>query len=182
MAAKTLMTAAEFAKTGSETDGYELVRGELVPIPPPAKNHGYVSANAVFLLGSHTKKRGKGIVMCNDTGLITRRRPDTVRGVDVMVYVNPKTSGRDIPDGYAKEPPDLAVEIRSPSQSWKELMEKVLEYLNMGVRLVWVVDPKVKRVTVFSQDSEPQTFAAENELDGGDVLPGFRCKVAEFFA
>jgi Uma2 family endonuclease len=178
MPTKTLMTAAEFAKTGPETDGYELVRGELVRMPPPAEDHGIYNANIVCLLRNYTKKIGKGFVTCNDSGLITSKNPDTVRGVDIMVFLKRKR----VAAGYSVGPPDLAVETKSPSQSWKELMEKVLEYLNMGVRLVWVVDPKMKRVTVFSQDSEPQTLAAENELDGGDVLPGFRCKVAEFFA
>jgi Uma2 family endonuclease len=181
MPTKTLMTAADFAKSGPETDGYELVRGELVPMPPPTDGHGAVCANGVSLLKAYTKKLGRGIVTCNDTGLITGKDPDTVRGVDIMLCLNRKRRGAKDSATYSDRPPDLAVEVRSPSQSWKDLMDKVLEYLNMGVRTVWIVDPKVKRVTVFTPDHEPQTFAAENELDGAPVLLGFRCKVAEFF-
>ena len=180
MATKTLMTAAEFAKTGPETDGFELVRGELVRMPPTAERYGQVTAKIVYLLTSYTIKVGKGFVTCNDSGLITERDPDTVRGVDTMVFLNPKPRKKS-QSGYSVEPPDLAVEVRSPSQSWKDMMDKVVEYLRMGGRMAWVVDPKVKRVTVFTQDHEPQTFAAENELDGGEVLPGFRCRVADFF-
>jgi Uma2 family endonuclease len=180
MPTKALITAAEFAKTGPETNGYELVDGELVPMPPPAEGHGAVCANTVFLLKAYTKKLGKGVVTCNDSGLITGRDPDTVRGVDVMLFLGRKKVARE-PHAYSHRPPDLAVEIRSPSQSWKDMMDKVLEYLNMGVRLVWVIDPKVKRVTVFTQDREPQTLAEENELDGGEVLPGFRCQVSDLF-
>ena len=52
----------------------------------------------------------------------------------------------------------------------------------MGVPLVWIIDPSVKRVTVFRPDEAPVTLAAENDIDGGPVLPGFRCRVADFFS
>jgi Uma2 family endonuclease len=181
MATKTLMTAAEFLQTGPETDNCELVRGEVIPMPPPAERHGIVCANAVYLLKSYVKTRGQGSVMCNDTGIITRHDPDTVRGADVMVFLQPSWAGHPVPEGYADEPADLVIEVRSPNQSWPGVMTKVTEYLVMGVRLVWVLDPQRQRVTTFGHDQEPMTYAAENELDGGDVLPGFRCRVAEFF-
>jgi Uma2 family endonuclease len=181
MATKTLMTAAEFYQTGPETDGFELVRGELVPMPPPGDKHGMVCANGVFLLKSYVKTRGQGTVLCNDAGILTQHDPDTVRGVDIAVFLRASWEGQSPPSGYTREPPDLVVEVRSPTQSWTQVLHKVGEYLRMGVRLVWVIDPQRQRVTTFSPDQEPATFAAENELDGGEVLPGFRCRVAELF-
>jgi Uma2 family endonuclease len=181
MPTKTLMTAAEFAKTGPETDGYELVRGELVPMAQPAEGHGFVCVNTGYLLKAYTKKLGRGYVTGNDSGLITGRDPDSVRGVDLMVFLDRKRPPNKAYTSYSDRPPNLAVEIRSPSQSWKEMMDKVLEYLKMGAGMVWIIDPKVKRVTVYTQNQEPQIFAAENELDGGEILPGFKCKVAELF-
>lgn len=181
MATKTLMTAAEFWNSGPQTDGFELVRGELVPMPPPGDLHGIVCVNVAFALKSYTKQRGHGVVMSNDAGIITEKDPDSVRGVDVALFLHPAWAGQPAPEGYTDQPPDLAVEVRSPNQAWAAIVTKVGEYLRMGVRLVWVVDPKVRRVTVFTTDREPQTFAAENDLDGGDVLPGFRCRVEDFF-
>jgi len=178
MPTKTLMTAAEFEKTGPVTDGCELVRGEIVPMPPPGDRHGRVCVNSSYLLKGYTKAQGRGTVIGNDSGIITRRDPDSVRGVDVAVFMNPNWEA---PAGYTAEPPDLAVEVRSPSQTWTQVLDKVGEYLRMGVRLVWVIDPVRQRVTVFQPDEEPITFAAENDLDGGTVLPGFRCRVAELF-
>jgi Uma2 family endonuclease len=182
MATKTKMTAAEFLQTSTETDGFELVRGELVPMPPPGNRHGEVCANAVFSLKPYLKTVGHGTVLCNDAGIITRQAPDSVRGVDVAVFLHPSWQGQPAPVGYAAEPPDLVVEIRSPSQRWPEVVNKVGEFLMMGVRLVWVIDPQRQRVTVFGQDQEPMTYAAETELDGGEVLPGFRCRIAELFS
>ena len=178
MQTKALMTAEEFFQTGPETDGYELVRGELVLMPPGGDRHGVVCVNSAYLLKSYTKVVGRGVVMSNDAGIITQQNPDTVRGADVAVFMTP---GWQPPVGYTTDAADLTVEVRSPSQTWTQMLEKVREYLAMGVRMVWVIDPERLRVTVFRPDQEPAVFAPENELDGGDVLPGFRCRVAEFF-
>jgi Uma2 family endonuclease len=182
MATRVLLTAEEFARTGPETDGCELIRGEVVRMPPPGDRHGEVCINAAFLLKAYTKSIGHGTVIGNDAGILTRRDPDSVRGVDVAVFLKPSWQGEHAPTGYTSEPPDLVVEVRSPQQNWTEELDKVVEYLTMGAKLVWIIDPQVQRVTVFGRDREPMTFAPENELDGGEVLPGFRCRVAEFFA
>jgi Uma2 family endonuclease len=178
MATTTLLTAEEFAKTGPETDGCELIRGEIVKMPPPGDQHGKVCMKVGFILMTYTNALGRGTVLGNDAGIITRRDPDSVRGVDIAVFLNPEWEA---PEGYTTVPPDLAVEVRSPEQSWTAIADKLAEYLRMGVRLVWVIDPRRCRVTVFRPDEEPTTFAAENELAGGEVLPQFRCRVAEFF-
>lgn len=175
------MSALEFWNSGPSTDGFELVRGELFPMPPPGDQHGIVCANVVFLLKTYTKQAGRGVVMGNDAGIITEKDPDSVRGVDVALFLAPNWGSGSVPEGYTDQPPELAVEVRSPTQAWGDLAVKVGEYLRMGVRLVWVVDPKARRVTVFTSEHEPLTFAAESELDGGDALPGLRCRSAEFF-
>jgi Uma2 family endonuclease len=180
MATKTLMTAAEFAKTGPETDGFELVRGELMPMPPARRRHGRVCGRVAFLLGAYRQSRGCGEVLTNDAGIITEHDPDTVRGIDAAFYLNPPPDNSDA-DKYCDVPPDLAVEVRSEGQAWKELLAKMHEYVQMGARMVWIVDPGVRRLTVFEPEREPITYAAENEFDGGDILPGLRFKVAELF-
>lgn len=181
MATKTLMTATEFEQTGAETDGFELVRGELIPMPPPGVKHGVVCGNTIFLLKTYTKQIGRGVVVGNDSGIITEKDPDSVRGVDVALFLNPTWNGNVAVDGYTDQIADLLVEVRSPSQSWSAVVAKVSEYLQMGVKLVWAIDPKVKRLTVFTPDREPETFAAENEWDGGAMLPGLHFRVADLF-
>ena len=175
MATKTLMTAVEFSQSGPSTDGCELVRGELIPMPPPGDRHGIVCAIGVFLLKSYTKSLGRGTVMSNDSGIVTEQGPDSVRGVDIALFLQPIWQDQPAPEGYTDQPPDLAVEVRSPHQSWSDMVAKVAEYLRMGARWVWVVDPKARRVTLFAPDSEPQTLAAETQIDGGTILPGFKC-------
>jgi Uma2 family endonuclease len=179
---KGLITAEAFAGTGPETDGCELVRGEVLRMPPPGDRHGYVCGNVVFLLKSYLKQLGYGALLCNDAGIITRREPDSVRGVDAAVFLRPPWEGALPPIGYTSAAPDLVVEVRSPEQRWKDIVEKVAEYLGVGARSVWVIDPQAQRVTAFSPDQEPRTFAPENDLDGGAFLPGFQCRVSDFFA
>ena len=180
MATKTLMTAAAFAGTGPETDGFELVRGELTSIPPAKGRHGEVCMNVAILLGAYKKSRGSGTLIGNDSGIITEKNPDTVRGVDVAFFLDPSWQGP-APNRYFDEPPDLAVEVRSEGRPWKDLLAKAHEYFQMGVRMVWIVDPKVRRLTVFQPDEEPAIYASENKFDGGTVLLGFRCRIAEIF-
>jgi len=132
------------------------------------------------MLWNFNKSRGKGEVLSNDAGIITESDPDTVRGMDAALYLNAVADDLG-PDRYCDEPPDLAVEVRSEGQPWKDLLAKMHEYIQMGARMVWIVDPSVRRLTVFEPDREPITLAAENEFDGGEILPGLHFKVAEIF-
>jgi Uma2 family endonuclease len=83
--------------------------------------------------------------------------------------------------GYHTEVPDLCVEVVSPSNSMKQLKAKAKEYLFAGVRLVWIVDPEDRTVTIIVDPLESRTLEADATLDGGDVLPGFSCKVSDLF-
>jgi Uma2 family endonuclease len=84
-------------------------------------------------------------------------------------------------EGYVTIPPDLAVEVTSPSDGVYELEEKVDEYLRAGVRLIWVVHPEVRAILVVHGDGSAFRLRADGELSGEDVVPGFRCPVASLF-
>jgi Uma2 family endonuclease len=78
--------------------------------------------------------------------------------------------------------PDLAVEVVSPSNTAAEILDKVADYLDAGSRLVWVVEPTGRRVTVYRSRNEIHLLQEDGALDGYDVLPGFSVPVAEIFA
>jgi Uma2 family endonuclease len=174
------MSAAEFARTGPETDDCELIRGKVVRFPLPTALGGAVCTRIAILLGGFKKSRGRGCVLSNHTGFITSTNPDSVRAIDVAFFLNSPWTGP-TPDRFLTEAPDLAVEVRSEDQPWKALLEKANEYLKMGTRMVWIIDPKTERMTVFEPDREPTTYTAESEFDGAEVLPGLKFKVAEIF-
>ena len=77
--------------------------------------------------------------------------------------------------------PDLAIEVRSKNDRWSEILEKVAGYLRYGSPLVWVIDPKKQDVVVFRHNTEPATLTLADELNGGDVVPGFRFPVIRLF-
>jgi Uma2 family endonuclease len=163
--------------------GYcELVRGKVVPLPPPKPTHGIISAALTFALGSFVKKNKLGKVLCNDPGLYTARDPDSVRGVDVCFISNARLQEARRAPGYWETLPELCVEVISPGDTWSEVMEKVEEYLAAGVTLVWVVDPQRRKAYVFRPDRPPGTLSAGDSLEGEAVLPGFVLPLAELFS
>jgi Uma2 family endonuclease len=178
------MTAEEFYEWVHRPENagkwFELVRGEVIELPPPMKRHGVLSANVSRILGNYAFQRGKGYVAGNDSGVILERDPDSVRGPDVALYEDAQTFEEPHPK-YGEVPPRLAVEILSPNDRAAKVQQKITDYLRTGVALVWVVDPEGRTVTVYRPDRAPAVAAADDELSGEEVLPGFRCRVADFF-
>ena len=132
------------------------------------------------LLG-FAEKEGLGEIVTADTGFVLARGPDTLRGPDVAFVAKGRVpSATD--DSFAFEgAPDLAVEVVSPSNRPSEIHAKVADYLAAGTRLVWVVDPDPERrtITVYESLLAPRVLGADEEIDGADVLPGFRSRVSE---
>jgi Uma2 family endonuclease len=78
--------------------------------------------------------------------------------------------------------PDLAIEILSPGQNARLFAEKIQFYLRHGIRLVWVVDPIDRVITVYRPEADARQLLPEDVLDGEDVLPRFAVAVADIFA
>jgi len=177
-----LMTAEEFyawAELPENADKrYELENGVPIEMPPPSKPHGGICFLVAHVLGLYLLPRG-GSVFTNDTGLIVRRRPDTVRGPDVMAYVTREPIA-DMAFAPADDIPTLVVEVLSPSDRPGRTNRRVQSYLRRGIPMVWVVDPDERIVTVYTA-SEFRVFDETEELTGNGVLPDFRCPVASFF-
>jgi Uma2 family endonuclease len=180
-AADRLLTAAEFGALPDE-DGYrtELVRGQLVRSPRPMPLHARLVTRLARVLDEFVENAGTGVVL-TDPGVLLARDPDTVRGPDLAFYAH----GRVPESGYATGfwgPPDLAVEITSPTNRVSEIQARVTDYLDAGVRLVWVVDPPTRSVTCYADSGAARILRADEVLEGDDVLPGFRLPLHTFFA
>jgi Uma2 family endonuclease len=104
-----------------------------------------------------------------------------VRAPDVAFIARSRLPADGIPTGYWPFPPDLAVEIVSPTDRADAVQDKALDYLRCGVRAVWVVHPRSLSVTVFRSTTELRLLTVGDELDGGDVVPGFRMTVRDLF-
>jgi Uma2 family endonuclease len=180
----TRMTAEEFCdfvhRPENQAKWFELVRGEVIELPPPMKPHGVVCIRVGSILDRYTFDKGAGYVASNDSGVILERDPDTVRGPDVAVY-NDASTFADLHPKYEEVPPLLAVEVLSPNDRPSRVLDKIADYLRTGVRLVWVIDPERRTVSVHQPDKSPRTVGEHEGLTGEDVLPDLRCRVADFF-
>ena len=181
-ATTALVTAEQFFDLPAPADGskQELVRGEVVTMPSPGLEHGEVQVNVASAIKVFLKANPIGRVAV-ESGTVTERGPDTVRGPDVSFYSTARLPLGQRVQKYHTEVPDLCVEVVSPSNTPRKLKDKAKEYLFAGVRAVWIVDPDDRTVTIVTEPLESRVLEAGATLDGGDVLPGFSCKVAELF-
>lgn len=176
---KKLLTAEEFFLLPDPGDGsqQELVRGEIITMTPPGGMHGVSCNKAGRRLGNFVEDNDRGTVTSNDTGFITERGPDSVRGPDIAYWSKERLPV--VPVGYIEVAPDMLVEVLSPSNTSKLIREKLLEYFAKGVRLVWVIAPEDRTLTIYRTPDEGRILHETATVTGEDVLPGFSCRVSD---
>ncbi|MGQ9626393.1 MAG: Uma2 family endonuclease [Anaerolineae bacterium] len=175
-----LMTGEELLHLPDDGYRYELVKGELIKMAPPGAWHGVLAVRLGISLGQYVQESKLGEVAV-EAGYYLARDPDTVRGPDISFVSRERILPEGVPKGFWPFAPDLAVEIVSPSDTAEEVMTRVSDYLRAGTRLVWVVQPATKTVTEYRSFSQVRVLTEEDTLEGGEVLPGFACPVAEIF-
>ena len=175
------MTADELLRLPRGRFRYELVKGELKTMSPAGSEHGAVIMNLAVPLGQYIKANNLGIIFGAETGFKIAENPDTVLAPDVAFISREHIPASGIPKKYWPGAPDLAVEVLSPGDTAREVEKKVGQWLSAGARLVWTVDPARKNVTAHRASSPASTFSEMDELNGEDVVPGFRCPVSEIF-
>jgi len=169
------MTLEEFLE--SDLEGYEYVKGELIPVPPTSAEHGRISTNLFLPLGVYVRENQLGDVYMPDTGF---RVGERVLMPDIAFLSNAR-----MPDDLSKAfpiPPDLAVEVVSRTDALHQVEEKVFAYLEAGTPLVWVLKPRSKTVTVYRSETDITLLTRKDTLTGENVIKGFSCQVAELFA
>jgi Uma2 family endonuclease len=176
------MTPDEFLAYCSNEDKFcELIRGEVISVPPAGMDHSEVEGEAFVILRTYVKANGLGTVWGGDAGFILERDPFTVRSPDISFLAKSRFEGRPFPKGFCPGAPELAVEIISPSNSLPALEAKARMYLRAGGKAVWIMDPTTTTVRVYRPEAEPKLFQAGEDLDAEPAIPGFRCPVWKLF-
>lgn len=157
---------------------YELVRGELYEVMPTSRRHGEAVLQIGRLLLNWNDQSDAGKVM-GDSGYILERGPDTVRGPDISFVTKERLKPED-ERGFPDMAPDLAVEVRSPNETWPELEQKAREYFAAGCRMVWFIEID-SFLEVLRPNGERRRLGLQDTVELEDVLPGFRCRVRDFF-
>ena len=177
-----LITADQLLTLYSRGVRGELIRGELCETMPSGGRHGEVVVNMVIPMGSHIKLHSLGRLAASDSGVLLERDPDTVREPDIA-FISAERLPLDVEvTGYYEVVPDLVVEVVSPSDSAREVMDKALMWLSYGARMVWAVNPESRSVNVYRPGERTITLTESDTLDGLDILPGFTCPIADIFA
>lgn len=181
MSTQILITVEEFERMAEKLGPCELVRGEVVTLSPGGENHNKPTSNISGLLWNWARHTKLGRVRMNETGLVIQARAQTVRAMDLAYFSYERLPQDSAPGGFHTTAPNLIVEVMGKGQGWRQILEKVGEYLQAGVDLVWVVEPNSQRVHVYRPDAEPVMLQADDTLADNAILPGFACKVADLF-
>jgi Uma2 family endonuclease len=160
---------------------YELVDGKLVE-----RNVGWdsswIAGRLHHLLSTFCDSHGGGWVAPSDASYqCFFDEPKKVRRPDVSFIRTERLPASNRPQGHCSIAPDLAVEVISPRDLYSRVEAKVDEYLQAGTPLVWVVDPPTRTARVHRADGTVTDIHENGELEGEDVLPGFRCRLADVF-
>lgn len=176
-----LFTAEEYLRLPESGSPTELVRGRIVPLNVPNFRHGKLCARLATLLTCYAEERQLGHVLSNDAGVVTEREPDTVRGPDVSVYSYARVPKGADPAGYPDAVPEVAIEVRSPTDRWPKVLEKVSEYLNAGIDLVYVVDAQSQSVFPYTAEQPRRPLSGDDELTFPAPLDGLRFTARRLF-
>lgn len=165
----------------SEEGPCELIDGEVVPLSPGGYEHSLSSGNIFSLLREFVSARKLGRVLTNEVGVHVSDEPPRTRGADVAYVSYKRLPRHKAPKGFLPVPPDLIVEVFGSDSSWQRIEEKIADYHRLGVDMVWVADPYTRTVKRFPRGGAQDVVHDPGEIDGGEVLPGFKVSVSKFF-
>jgi Uma2 family endonuclease len=178
-------TVADLAALPSELPTgprrYELDNGRLISMSPPGDLHGAIELNIATQLKIQGDLRGHGKARSGEVGVVLWHNPDRVVGADAVFIANASLPIRRSPEGYLETIPDLAVEVLSKNESRPYVARKVADYLEVGVKVVWLADPASRTITEHRPGKEPAVLGTEELLTVEDLIPGFRMRVADAF-
>ena len=176
-----LVTVEEFMAMPDDGRRVELVRGEVQELAPSFAIAGVVGSNVMWLLDSHVRRHNLGRVFMDGVTFALVPHRHSARSPDIGFIRADRLPPRGFGPGPVRIPPDLAVEVLSPSETRKRLEAKLDDYREAETPLIWVVDPDARTVEVRPLDAPSYTLGEGDALTGAPVLPDFRCAVAELF-
>jgi len=176
------MTAQELLEYSHEPYQQELVDGILHEMEPPGAEHGIVAMRIGMSLAAHVGEHDLGFAFAGEIGFHLRSDPDTVRAPDAgFVSKASIAAAGGIPAGYWPGAPDLAIEVVSPNDRRSQVEGKALDWLAAGTRAVVVLDPPLRAATVYRARDDIRILTAHEQLDLGDVVPGWSARVGDLF-
>lgn len=179
--AAKLITIEDYEALGEDAP-FELIRGVLHEVAATKFVHMAVTGAFTGFLFIYSRQTLSGKVLTGEGGFLLERNPDTLIIPDVSFIRADRLPPASEKNEWTRVSPDVAIEVKSPSNTRKEIARKVAIYLDNGVPLVLVADTDYETITAHYADGRILVYHIGDILDGGDVLPGFSVPVAEIFA
>jgi Uma2 family endonuclease len=176
-----VLTSDELLTRPADGFRYELVRGELRKMAPAGFEHGGTIMNISTPLDQHVRANSLGKVYAAETGFLISSNPDTVRAPDVAFVARERVPDPSSARGYFPGPPDLAIEVISPGDSFAEVEEKVFDWINAGVRMVVTANPRNRTITAYRSLTDIVVLTEKDTLQGADIVPGWSIRVEDIF-
>ena len=175
-------TVEDLLARANDVNRYELVRGDLIMMSPASPVQGRYASRLTSVLTVYADENNLGEVYTAEPGFELHSEPEVVvRAPDVAFVRKDRIPPPDQQKGYWQLAPDLAVEIISPSETATQIQEKVQDYLSAGTKLIWLVFPEQKIVTEYQLPDQVRQLGITANLEGGEVLPGFRYELKKLF-
>lgn len=171
--------AQDLARLADSDKRYELIRGELIEMPPLSTSHGLIVASLIGALLPFIRANRLGQLMAS-TGFQLASDPDTVRAPDVAFISRERLMP--LSDSYYPFAPDLAAEVVAPADCVSDLCVKISEYFAEGARQVWVIYPTTRLLYLYTTPKTVRILDVNDTLEGGDLLPNFSLPIRELFA
>lgn len=184
MATEARLTAQDLLRIGDDGVRRELVNGRIIEMPPAGGIHGKIVSTIVWFLVDYNRRTGAGEVVSSDTGFVLNVPGDTerVRAPDAAFISRSRVAGGRLSESFIPNAPDLAVEVLSPSETGPDIQQKVRDYFDAGSRLVWLIAPQARTVTVYRADGSARLLRDHDTLEGEDVLPGLSFPLGDLFS
>ena len=173
-------TAEDSERLSAQGYRHELVRGKLRTMAPPGGPHGRSTSRLSFYVMQITISQDLGETFAAETGFLVGRNPDTVLAPD-FAFVLKERLPNPLPKSYVPVVPDIVLETRSPNDTRQEVADKVVQWLELGVQLVWDLNPQTRILTVHRPSQPPRILGENDTLDGGDILPGLSVPIFRLF-
>ena len=176
-----LITADEFAALHRDGWRAELIRGEIVTMPAAFTDYGKTAMRLGALITTYVMQHNAGKAFAAGTGFLVARNPDTVRAPDFAFIQASRVTPAAASASWGHVIPDLVAEVVSSSDRGNEIDAKVRMWLDVGVRLVWVLYPQTRTILEYRPDAPLRILKEGDALDGGTILPGFTAEVSVVF-
>jgi Uma2 family endonuclease len=159
----------------------ELLRGEWIPSTFHTLRHGEVAAEIGFRVAHYVRSHPEWVATMGEAGMKLEHSPDTLRGSDVAVFrASRMPNGKGV-EGWLEGVAELTIEVVEDSEDVGLVIAKVKSFLAAGAQIGWVLDPRSSSVFVVELPDQIRELNETDMLDGGELLPGFTCPVAEIF-